>query len=139
MNSFSYNVIVANLHEMYSFLMKEFNNKYTPEIIIENYKKILISITPIIPHISSECLKLLSNEIALKWPEYDQKLLEEDFVNIVVQINGKKRGLIKVKKNTTVNELLEKVKKEKNILKYLDSMSIKKQIYVPNRLINIII
>ena len=139
LNSFSYNVIVANLHEMYSFLMKEFNNKYTPEIIIENYKKILISITPIIPHISSECLKLLSNEIALKWPEYDQKLLEEDFVNIVVQINGKKRGLIKVKKNTTVNELLEKVKKEKNILKYLDSMSIKKQIYVPNRLINIII
>ena len=139
LNSFSYNVIIANLHEMYSFLIKEISNEYTPETITENYKKILVSITPIIPHFSSECLKLIGEEKNLKWPEYNQALLEEEFINIVIQINGKKRGLIKAKKNIESEELVEKLKNEKNIMKYLTGASIKKQIYVPNRLINIII
>ncbi len=139
LNSFSYNVIIANLHEMYSFLIKEINNEYTPKTIIENYKKILVSITPIIPHFSSECLKLLGEEKNLKWPEFDQALLEEEFVNIVIQVNGKKRGIIKAKKNIENEELIEKVIKEKTIVKYLEGLNIKKKIYVPNRLINIII
>ena len=139
LNSFSYNVIIANLHEMYSFLIKEINNEYTPKTMTESYKKILVSITPIIPHFSSECLKLLGEEKNLKWPEYNQALLEEEFINIVIQINGKKRGLIKVKKNIESEELVEKVKNEKNIMKYLNGTSIKKKIYVTNRLINIIV
>jgi leucyl-tRNA synthetase len=139
LNSFSYNVIIANLHEMYSFLIKEINNEYTPKTMTESYKKILVSITPIIPHFSSECLKLLGEEKNLKWPEYNQALLEEEFIDIVIQINGKKRGLIKVKKNIESEELVEKVKNEKNIMKYLNGTSIKKKIYVTNRLINIIV
>jgi len=139
LNNFSYNVIIANLHEMYSFLIKEINNEYTSKTIIENYKKILVSITPVIPHFSSECLKLLGEEKDLKWPEFDQALLEEEFVNIVIQVNGKKRGLIKAKKNIESKELIEKVKNEENIMKYLSDSNIKKKIYVPNRLINIII
>ena len=139
LNNFSYNVIIANLHEMYSFLIKEINNEYTSKTIIENYKKILVSITPVIPHFSSECLKLLGEEKSLKWPEFDQALLEEEFVNIVIQINGKKRGIIKAKKNIENEELIEKVKKEKNVMKYLEGLNIKKKIYVPNKLINIII
>ncbi len=139
LNSFSYNVIIANLHEMYSFFIKEINNQYTSKTITENYKKILISITPIIPHFSSECLKLIGEEKNLKWPEFDLALLEEEFINIVIQINGKKRGIIKAKKNIKSEEIIEKVKNEKNIMKYLSDTNIKKQIYVPNRLINIII
>ena len=139
LNSFSYNVIIANLHEMYSFFIKEINNQYTSKTITENYKKILISITPIIPHFSSECLTLIGEEKNLKWPEFDLAQLEEEFINIVIQINGKKRGLIKAKKNIKSEELIEKVKNEKNIMKYLSDTNIKKQIYVPNRLINIII
>ena len=124
---------------MYSFLIKEINNEYTPKTIIENYKKILVSITPIIPHFSSECLKLLGEEKNLKWPEFDQALIEDEFINIVIQVNVKKRGLIKAKKNIKSDELIEKVKNEKNIMKYLSGLNIKKQIYIPNRLINIII
>ena len=139
LDNFSYNVIVANLHEMYSFFIKEINNIYTTNTILENYKKILVSMTPIIPHFSSECLKLLGEERNVKWPEFDHMMLEEDFINVVVQINGKKRGLIKAKKNITADELIEKVKNEKNIMKYLNGINIKKQIYVPNKLINIII
>ena len=48
---FSYNIIIANLHEMYSFLIKEINKGFKKETISENYKKILITINPIIPHL----------------------------------------------------------------------------------------
>ena len=139
LNNFSYNVIVANLHEMYSILSKEMANEYTRETIVENYKKILIAVMPIIPHFSNECLSLLGTRDNIKWPNYDKVIIEEDFVNIVVQINGKKRGLIKTKKNTEENIILENIKKEKNIMKHLNNLEIKKKIYIQNKLINIIV
>ena len=139
LNNFSYNVIIANLHEMYSALSKEIANEYTKETLEENYKKILISILPIIPHFSNECLNLLGAKESMKWPEYDETIIEENFVNIVVQINGRKRGLIKANKDIRENEVLENIKKENNIMKYINNLKIKKKIYIPNKLINIIV
>ena len=75
----------------------------------------------------------------VKWPEYDVSLLEEDFINIVIQINGKKRGLLKAKKNLLEKEILENIEKDNKIMKYLNNMDIKKKVYIPNKLINIII
>ena len=138
LNNFSYNIIIANLHEMHSFLSKEINKKYKKNYF-ENYEKILISIMPIIPHFSCECLKLLKINGELNWPTYNEKLLEEDFVNIVVQINGKKRGLIKVSKDINEEELMNKVNEEKNLFKYLENRKIIKKIFIPNKLINIIV
>lgn len=94
---------------------------------------------PIIPHFSSECLNLLGTNVKVKWPKYDGSIVEEDFVNIVIQINGKKRGLITTRKNIDENEVLENINKEKNIMKYLKNLEIKKKIYIPNKLINIIV
>ena len=124
---------------MYSFLLKEIVYQYSPSTLLESYKKILITILPIIPHFASECLKLLNVSNKLKWPEYNPALLEEDFINIVIQINGKKRGLLEVKKNISEIEILENIKRENNIKKYLYNKEIKKKIYVPNKLMNIII
>ena len=141
LNNFSYNVIVASLHEMYSFLSKEMENNYSRNTLIENYKKILITIMPIIPHFSSECLQSLNLDIndGFKWPQYDETLLVEDTVNIVIQVNGKKRGLIKTKKNISESQIFSIIQKEKNIYKYLNNQEIKKKIFVRNRLINFII
>ena len=139
LNNFNYNVIIANLHEMHSYLYKEIKNKYTPDMLLENYKKILISLNPIIPHFSSECLDMIGLKENFQWPDYDEAVLVENYSNIVIQINGKKRGLIKTNKNIEESKLLEEIKKEKNIKKYLDNVDIKKKIYIPNKLINIII
>ncbi|MDA9643943.1 leucine--tRNA ligase, partial [Candidatus Pelagibacter sp.] len=57
LENFSYNVIIANLHEMHSFVSKEINKKYKKKTLIENYSKILISMLPVIPHFASECLE----------------------------------------------------------------------------------
>tara|TARA_A100001234_G_C12639146_1_gene391252 strand:- start:1618 stop:4038 length:2421 start_codon:yes stop_codon:yes gene_type:complete len=138
LEEFSYNKIIANLHEMYSFITKQLNKPYSEKTLTENYKKILISMNPIIPHFSSECLEMI-NVKKTYWPSYDEKLLEENFVNIVVQINGKKRGLIKAEKNISEINVLKSIEKESNIMKFLSEKEIKKKIFIKNKLINIII
>ena len=96
LNSFSYNIIIANMHEMYSFLIKDLNTKYKTDTLKENYKKILISLTPIIPHFANECLEIINENRNLNWPSYDHSLIEDKEIQIVVQINGKKEELLKL-------------------------------------------
>ena len=136
---FNYNVLVANLHELYNFLNKEIKNKYTKKTLRENYEKILTSMTPIIPHFAMECIEKNKFKINQIWPTYDESLLEEKEVNYVVQINGKKRGLIKMTKDLDENKVLDNIKYDENITKHLLSKRIKKTIFVKNRLVNIII
>ena len=139
LNNFSYNIIIANLHELYSFLFNEINQKYSKRTLLMNYEKILTIMMPIIPHLSNECLKLLNINKNIKWPKYDEKLLIEQYVNIVIQINGKKRGLLKIERDTKQEKVEEMIKKERSISKYLTNEKIKKKIFIPNKLINIII
>ena len=138
LENFSYNKIIANLHEMHSFFSKQIKFKYTKKTIIENYQKILISILPIIPHFSNECLELINCK-KIDWPKIDEKILEESTSNIVIQINGKKRALLNVQTNITEKELIEIIHENELLKKYLDKTEIKRKIYIKNKLMNIII
>ena len=93
---------------------------------------------PIVPHLANECLQVL-NVNNPKWPDYDEKLLIEEQINYVIQINGKKRALILSERNISENDLVDIINKEENLKKYLSGKKIKKKIFVPNRLMNIII
>ncbi len=138
LENFSYNIIVANLHEMYSFLTKEIIVGFKKDTILENYKKILIAISPIIPHFSAECLQSIQVNNEIKWPSYDEKQLQESSHLVVVQINGKKRGLINTRLNLTEEKLMQLINEDEKITKYLIGNDIKKKIYIKNKLINII-
>ena len=138
LEKFHYNVIVANFYEMYNFLIKETDKPIKKEILIENYKKILILINPFIPHFSNECLNTI-NEDQIKWPKVSKGDLIEENINFVVQINGKKRAILKVKRDMLEKEILETIKLNQEIEKFINNQKIKKSIFVPNRLINIII
>jgi len=137
--NFSYNKIVANFHELHSSLTKELKNNYSRSSLIENYSKILTVMNPIIPHFSNECLEMLGIKNNLNWPNSKKELLLEKFVNFVVQINGKKRGIIKSKRDTSETELLNLINQDSLISKNINNHQIKKKIFIPNRLINIII
>ena len=137
LENFHYNVIIANMHEMYSFLIKEIQNGYTKNTLVENYVKLLTTINPIIPHFSNECLESIGVKNDIFWPSYDEKYLEETEVNIVVQINGKKRGLIKTKKNINEHDLLKRIQNDDKVNKYLENHKVKKQIYIENKIINL--
>ena len=139
LNTFSYNIIIANLHEMYTFLIKEINKDYSKSDLIKNYEKILIVVMPVIPHFSNECLKVISPSKIVNWPTVEERYLVDKEVNIVVQINGKKRQIIKTTKDIPEDNLMGIINNDALLIKYLNNSTIKKKIYVPNRLINIII
>ena len=139
LEKFNYNVIVANIYETYNFLIKEIEKNYTSNILRENYLKILILMMPVIPHVVSEALKELNFKEKLVWPVADAKYLEEKFVNIVVQINGKKKTLLKIEKNLDDTEVINKIKKDEKISNILSDKSLLKHIIVKNRLVNFIV
>ena len=89
LEKFNYNVIVVNIYETYNFLIKEIDKDYQAEVLRENYLKILTLMMPVILHVISEAVQDLKYEKTV-WPEAETKYLEEKFVNIVIQINGKK-------------------------------------------------
>ena len=139
LEKFYYNVIVANLHEMYNFLMKEIDKPIDSKILRENYKKILITMMPFIPHLASECMENITDDPPI-WPQILKEQLIEENINFVIQINGKKRGLLNVKRNITEKDLLKEIQQNKGELKkFLKDQMIKKTIFVSNRLINIIL
>ncbi len=135
---FNYNVIIANIYEVYNFLSKELDKPIEKKILLKNYINFLRVISPIIPHFASECLEELNFKSSLKWPEVDKSLLHKQMIEYVIQVNGKKRGLIR--ENTDINEkeFLSKNKDNEIMKKALQNKKIKKTFFVKNRLINIL-
>tara|TARA_B100000579_G_scaffold437838_2_gene469354 strand:+ start:917 stop:3454 length:2538 start_codon:yes stop_codon:yes gene_type:complete len=139
LENFHYNVIVANLYETYNFLIKNLDLVHKDKLIFENYKKILIIFSPLIPHIVSECLEDLKINQKVNWPEINKDLINTDNINVVIQINGKKRDLLILDKELSEKEILSRVMKSEKSFKYLENKEIKKTIYVKNKIINIIV
>ena len=139
LNKFSYNVIIANLHEMYAFLNKILEEEIVHENLLSNYIKILTLMIPITPHLASECLDEINNDQDYFWPEIDDKYLKNNQCKIVVQINGKKRGLILMEKNIEESDLIKKVKQMIELQKFIEGKIIIKTIFIKDKLINLIL
>ena len=139
LEKFSYNVIIANLHEIYNFFNKMIVAKKNYQNLLDNYKKILKIMLPIIPHITSECLSEVSDDKNLKWPEINKKYLDTGEHNMVIQINGKKRGLISTENNINEKNLIKQIENTNKIQKFLINKKIIKSIFIKNKLINLIV
>ena len=140
LDRFGFNVTIASIHKIHSFLNQHTNKEDWGSNFHKNYINILKVINPIIPHFSNECLEKLkiSTEV-IEWPKVDQKYLEQEIFNIVTQINGKKRKVFSISKSLDKKTLIENIKKDEQIKKYLDNKQIIKTIYIENKLINFII
>ena len=136
---FHYNVLVANFHETYNYLNKEIEKPINYLSLSKNYKKILSIMHPVMPHLISECLIELEPKMSLEWPTADHKKILNKNINIVVQINGKKRTIINLDNEISENQLILKIKEEPLINKFIKNKEFKKTIYIKNKLINIII
>ena len=139
LDKFNYNVIIANMYETYNYLINFIKSVKNLKNLEENYRKILTCFSPVIPHLANECLDDLGLNDNIKWPEYDEKILEKEDVKFVIQINGKKRSILKTKKDILEKDLLKIVKEDKTVNKYLEGNKIEKVIFVKNRLMNILI
>ena len=94
---------------------------------------------PVLPHVISEAVKELGYTEKLEWPKVESKHLEEKFVNIVIQINGKKKSLIKVEKDLKDMEVINKIKKDEKISNILSDKNLLRHVIVKNRLVNLIV
>ncbi len=139
LENFNYNVIIANMYETYNFLVKTIDQNFNKKILKDNYSKILTVMTPVIPHLMFECLETLKLSGFQFWPTVDKKMLENEYIKIVVQINGKKKDLIDTKKDLSEDDLIKIIKQNEKIKKNFENKKIFKVIYVKNRLINILL
>ena len=139
LENFRYNLIIALFHEIYSFFNKWCENKLNYSNLKENYEKILLMMLPITPHIANECLEKISNKKDIRWPEIKKEFIENKSSNIVIQINGRKRSIIEVEKGLDENSIINKIKKDKLVNKYIEEKEILKTIYIKERLINFIV
>jgi leucyl-tRNA synthetase len=139
LEKFNYNVIIANFHEMYNFMSKSIDKSLDNKELKEHYIKILYLLMPLVPHFSSECLEQLSDFNEKKWPKVDSKYLKSDIIEIVIQVNGKKRMSIKTKADISEEHALIIVKKSEYFEKNYFGKKIERIIYVKNRLLNLII
>ena len=140
LNRFGFNVVVASIYKIYTFFNKQINKEDWGSNFYKNYKKILEIINPIIPHFSNECLdKLKHSTKNIIWPTIDKKYLEEETFQIVTQVNGKKRKVFSINKLIDKEKIINDIKNDEQIKKYLDNKKIIKTIYIENKLINFII
>ena len=137
----SLNTAVAALMEfvndLYKFKLEGFSEDWRQ--VLEDLLKMLM---PFAPHISSELWQQLGNNNFIEesgWPEWDEEMLKTSKIQIVVQVNGKLRGKIKISTELEKQQILEKAKQEENVAKFLADKEIIKEIVVPGKLINFVV
>ena len=145
---FGFNTAIASIMELLNYIPDDFkkddaneNQKYCLNELIISILKMLY---PISPHISEHLWdgffdeKELGN-IESSWPVFDEDLMKREDFLLVVQINGKVRGKIKIMKDTSQNQIEELAKKIENVGSNLQNKKIKKVIYIEEKILNFVI
>ena len=115
------------------------SSELVPKELFEMYIKVL---SPFAPHIAEELWQNLSHKGLLsseKWPEFDSTKIVEDVVTIIVQVNGKVRGQFSASLDIAESDAIEKAKTLPEIKKWLENKSIRKEIFVKGRLVNLVV
>jgi len=137
LENFQYNVVIANIHEIYNLLYNHvINNKTSNKTLKNEWGKIIMLLTPLAPHLAHECCEKINKKFY--WPKYNSKLLEEENCTIVIQVNGRKRALLEMPINTEELTVIKNSKEIENVSKHINNTTIIKNIYIKNKLINFI-
>ena len=108
----------------------------------QDYKLFLQILYPFAPHVAEELWSILGEKKSINlsiWPKWDENLIKDEEVKIIVQINGKVRSEISVPAEEIEENVKNKALSDAVILKYIEGKEIKRTVYVKNRLINIVI
>lgn len=115
----------------------------TGAITKEELKIFTILLNPFAPHITEEVFEMckLGEGIVAeqKWPEYDEAKCKDETIEIVVQVNGKIKTKLNIPVESEKNAVLDMAKADANVAKAIENMNIIKEIYVPNKLVNLVV
>ena len=140
--AFHFNKAIANIYELTNKLQKHIKNKnINKKTMLINFKKLSLILQPFVPHVSEELWKLLGGDnfaITSEWPKAEE-LSSLSRCKIAIQINGKTKGIIEIDTNQSKDDILDVAKKEKKVEKLLINKKIIKTIYVPNKILSLVV
>ncbi|MDH3268087.1 MAG: class I tRNA ligase family protein, partial [Ignavibacteria bacterium] len=140
-NHFRFNTAIAALME----LLNNFKDllSCSKEIQLYALQRLAIMVSPLTPHLGEECWSLLGNSSSIFekpfWYNVDESALIEDNVSIAIQVNGKLRATIDAPLNSEREEVKKLVFNEDKVIKHTADKSIVKEIYVKNKIYNIVV
>lgn len=124
-----------------SQMMIFINTCYKVDVLPKKYALgFLQLLNPVAPHITEELWQLLGNKESITystWPKYDEEKIKEDTFNLPIQVNGKLRSSVDIKLNLPEEEVTEIAHKQ--VASYLEGKTIVKEIYVKNKIYNIVV
>jgi leucyl-tRNA synthetase len=143
MEAFAFNTIIAGLMEFTNALLKA---KQTPvygtEAWEEAVETLMLLLAPCCPHIAEELWARTGRPYSIHqqaWPAFDADLAAEEIITLIVQINGKVRARIEVPADITEEAAREEALADENIQRHIEDKQVRKVIYVPERLVNIVV
>ncbi|MFH0947739.1 MAG: leucine--tRNA ligase [Elusimicrobiota bacterium] len=136
-----FNTAIASIMEFYNEVIKQqaTSNKQQVKDCMET---LIVLLSPFAPHLCEEMWQMLGHSESIlkeKWPVWDEEKLKQEEITVAIQVNGKLRSQIKIKIDNTEEEILSIAKSDDKIKKYLENKKIIKTIYVPGKLLNIVI
>lgn len=141
--SFNFNTAVAALMELKNAMQ---DAKRTPVVRTEAWdeavRSLLLMLAPIAPHISEELWARIGGEYSIHaqpWPEADEAIAAEDVITLVVQVNGKVRDRIEVPADVDEESAKQAALASEQVKRFIDGKPPRKVIYVPGRLVNIVV
>ncbi len=144
-NRFAFNTAIASIMELLNFIPEEFKKDSCTNsqkfCLNETIVFILKMLAPITPHICEDLWNKFYGEedIELSWPDFDEDIILIDEFELIIQINGKVRGKLNIKKDTNQKDIELKAIEVENVKSFINNSKIKKTIYVKDKLINFVI
>ncbi|MCD6539140.1 MAG: leucine--tRNA ligase [Candidatus Omnitrophica bacterium] len=142
---FQFNTAISRVMELVNEIYKKIQNphfKIRINTLTEAIKTVFLLLAPFSPHIAEEAWRILGGKDSIfkeKWPEYEEKYLTEEELELAVIIKGKVRERVKVAADISEEELKNKVLSLEKVKYFLKGESPKKVIYIKNRLVNIVV
>ncbi|MBU1869811.1 MAG: class I tRNA ligase family protein, partial [Candidatus Omnitrophica bacterium] len=132
---FKFNTAIASLMELTNAIYQFGADKGV-------FSKLVLLLSPIVPHFSEELWQILGNKESIlkaRWPEHDPALLVEQTVTIVLQVNGKVRSKIDVPADISEDKLKELILQDDKLKTWIQDKPIKKFIAIPKKLVNLVV
>ncbi|MEL6872961.1 MAG: class I tRNA ligase family protein, partial [Pseudomonadota bacterium] len=139
--NFRFNKAIARLYEFLGALKGVKTDGDAAPVAAEAFRTLTQLTAPFMPHLAEECWELLGGEglcCNADWPKADEALLEDDVITMPIQVNGKRRGEIKVAPDLPKDEVEAAALADADVARFLADKTIRKVIVVPGRIVNVV-